>query len=125
MACAAVASIGATRNLKDEKMKHGIIGKTMKQYISKKKEWDLKEFEIFCSFGHGGVPSDISPDKLIQVFESIQKVTPLVANKNAKMTVLKTRGPIPPAKPAQPSTSTFHGVPTARSTGSASPTGED
>lgn len=62
LACAAVASIVATRNMKDEKMRHGIIGKTMKQYLGKKKQWNANEFDIFAQYGHGGVPSNISPD---------------------------------------------------------------
>lgn len=86
MHVAAVATIVSTRGVKDKKMKDSIIGKTLKQYWNGKKVWYPNYFEAYAEFGHGGVPSNISPDNLIKKFEGIQKVTPIQAAIAAKAT---------------------------------------
>lgn len=91
MHCAAVAAIVATRNVKDEKMRHGIIGKTLKQYVTMKKEWNLVRFQIYSRFGHGGVPENISPEKLISFFDDIQRISPNMAVKAAKESATETQ----------------------------------
>lgn len=83
---AAVAAIVATRAIKDKKMKDAIIGKTIKQYLSVKKVFEPRLFEIYAEFGHGGVPSTLSPDNLVKLFDEIQKITPIQASMAARVT---------------------------------------
>lgn len=66
---AAVASIVATRGVKDQRMKDAIIGKIVKQYLNAKKEFNPRLYEIYAEFGHGSVPSNLSPANLIKLFE--------------------------------------------------------
>lgn len=77
MHIAIVAAIVATRGVKDKKMKNAIIGKTIKQYLNVRKEFRPRYFEVYAEFGHGGVPSNLSPDNLLKLFDDIQKVTPI------------------------------------------------
>lgn len=95
--CAAVASIVATRNVKDPKMKDAIVGKTIKQYLNVKKEFKTTFYEAYAEFGHGGVPSVLSPNNLIKLFEDIQKITPMQAARAAKQTENKTQVVVPAA----------------------------
>lgn len=77
---AACVAIVATRNVKEDKIREGIIGKTLKQYLNVKKQFDENKFNMYARYAHGGVPSHLSPDKLIRLFDDIQKVSPLTAS---------------------------------------------
>nr|QMP82411.1 nucleocapsid protein [Coleopteran phasma-related virus OKIAV243] len=90
-AVAAVAAIVATRNVKDERMKNGIIGKTLKQYLMHKKTWNDRVFETYAKFGHGGVPANLAPENLIRLFDDIHKVSPVIATIAAKQTAQKSQ----------------------------------
>lgn len=89
--CAAVASIVATRSIKDKRLKDAIIGKTIKQYLNMKKEFNARFYEAYAEFGHGGVPSNLSPDNLVKLFEDIQKITPIQAARGARQTERKAQ----------------------------------
>lgn len=87
---AIIAAIVATKNIKNENIKNGIIGKTIKQFLSVKKEWDPIKFEAFASYAHGGVPSDLQPELLIELFERIQKITPRQSVLASSQTVVQS-----------------------------------
>jgi len=101
---AIVAAIVATRGVKDKKMKDSIIGKTIKQYLNAKKEFKMRHFEVYAEFGHVGVPSNLSPDNLLKMFDDIQKMTPIQAAIAASATrqniqVLPAPAPAPVVQP--------------------------
>lgn len=85
---AAIAAIVATRNVKDRSMRYGIVGKTLKQYLNADKISDVKKFEVLAGFGHGGVPSDMSPDKLIAAYDTIRKISPRSISHNVSQSQL-------------------------------------
>nr|QXV86665.1 MAG: nucleocapsid protein [Tibet bird virus 1] len=110
MHCAVVAAIVATRNVKDPKMQNSIIGKTIKQYLSMKKKWDSPKFEVYATFANGGVPTNLSPDNLVKLFDDIKRILPTKAALAAKQTLTTTTvqapGPVTTGSPKlQPKTS--------------------
>lgn len=90
MAIAAIASIVGTRNLKDSKMRNGIIGKTIKQYNNVKKEWVAATFEQASNYAHGGIPAKLSPITLIETLEGIQKISLTKAATMSKQAAMKS-----------------------------------
>jgi len=72
-------------------MKDAIIGKTVKQYLNAKKAFTPRLYEVYAEFGHGGVPSNLSPANLIKLFEDIQKVTPIQAAIASRATIVTTQ----------------------------------
>jgi len=86
----AIAAIVGTRNLKDEKMRNGIIGKTIKQYNNVKKPWDANTYELACGYAHGGIPANLSPVTLIETFENIQKISLRKAASMSRPTTMKS-----------------------------------
>jgi hypothetical protein len=62
---AAVAAIIATRNVKDIGARNSIINKTVKQFITAKKEFSPALFNTYAQFANGGVPSEYSAEILI------------------------------------------------------------
>lgn len=101
--CAAVGAIVATRGVKDKRMRDAIIGKTVKQYLNVKKPMNVTFFNVYAEFGHGGMPSDLSPDNLIKLFDDIQKVTPIQAARAGRQTRREARitAPHVPATPGR------------------------
>nr|QMP82246.1 nucleocapsid protein [Coleopteran phasma-related virus OKIAV236] len=87
---AVIAAIVATRNIKSEQIKHSIIGKTIKQYLSVGKEWLPNKYEAYGSFAHGGVPSDLKPQILMDIFDRVQKISPRQAIQAAAQTVMES-----------------------------------
>lgn len=108
--CAAVSSIVATRGIKDKKMRDAILGKTVKQYLNAKKELNPRYYEVYAEFGHGGVPSNLSPDNLIKLFDDIQKITPIQAARNARQTAQRSQVMAPQTPLRNASASPVHGT---------------
>lgn len=67
---ALVASICATNNMKDKKLRDTIISKTYKQYIASGKELDIEKFKIYSRYATGGVPAEYMPERLINLYEA-------------------------------------------------------
>lgn len=73
LSCAAVCVIMSTKGLKDNDTKTSIICKTMRQYISKQKEFAIGEFEAFAEFAHGGIPEGLEPVNLMNMLSNVQE----------------------------------------------------
>lgn len=120
---AIVATIVATRGVKDKKMKDAIIGKTIKQYLNAKKEFKMRHFEVYAEFGHG-VPSNLSPDNLLKMFDDIQKMTPIQAAIAARATRQNIQVLAPaPAPVVQPPASGAAGTSAGGATGTSTAKG--
>lgn len=59
------AVVCATRNIKDEKIRHSIIHKTIKQYMSVNKEFNDGQLNSISIFAHGGLPSGMDVKSII------------------------------------------------------------
>nr|QMP82295.1 nucleocapsid protein [Blattodean phasma-related virus OKIAV239]DAZ90401.1 TPA_asm: nucleocapsid protein [Supella longipalpa bunya-like virus] len=75
-AVAAIASIVATSNMKDEAQRESIINKNVKQYLNMKKTFSVENFDIYAEYAHGGVPEGLRAKALIDLFNGIQKNAP-------------------------------------------------
>lgn len=84
---AIVASICATKNMKDKRLRDTIISKTYKQYVASGKDMDREKFIIYAKYATGGVPVEYMPEKLIELYDSAQ-LTGLKAAKEAAATVV-------------------------------------
>jgi len=69
---AVCASIAATRNVKEEPLKRGIVVKVLKQYMNKGKTPSKERMLIISRYATGGVPSEFAYDELIRMFDSEQ-----------------------------------------------------
>lgn len=69
---AVVAVNTATKNMKDDKIRNMIIGKVCKQYNTAKKPFDHVMFEKYSDYATGGVPIELSPEKLIKIYDEAQ-----------------------------------------------------
>jgi hypothetical protein len=73
-AIALVCAISATKNA-DQKVRDSIITKTVKQYHSKGKIMDWREYDNYSYYAHGGVPSGMTPKELMVRFEGCQEAS--------------------------------------------------
>ncbi|AJG39319.1 nucleocapsid protein [Wuchang Cockroach Virus 1] len=71
---AAIAGIVATRGIKDDQIKAGIINKTVKQYLNRGKPFDFEIFNTFAKYAHGGVPMEYSASNLMKIFKETQDI---------------------------------------------------
>lgn len=69
---AVCASIAATRNVKEEALKKGIVVKVLKQYMNKAKTPSKNRMMIISKYATGGVPTEFAYEELIRMFDSEQ-----------------------------------------------------
>lgn len=74
MDCAIACCLVAIKGIKDEKIRTSIFRKIVKQYIAKGKKFTDIKFGIYDRFARGGVPAELTYSKLLEAFESAQKV---------------------------------------------------
>lgn len=72
---ALIATLCATRTMKDRPLAINIARKVAKQYKHKNKEFDKKKFDAVCVHATGGVDFDIDPESLLEDMVNIQKLT--------------------------------------------------
>lgn len=69
---AVCASIAATRNVKEESLKKGIVVKVLKQYMNKGKTPNKERMMIISRYATGGVPTEFAYEELIRMFDAEQ-----------------------------------------------------
>lgn len=72
---AVCASIAATRNVKEESLKKGIVVKVLKQYMAKGRIPSKERMAIIARFATGGVPSEFAYEELVRMFDAEQTRT--------------------------------------------------
>lgn len=90
---ATVASIVATRNIKDKDVRDGIIGKTIRQYLMQGKTFNKDAFKAYSEYAHGGVPSELSVDKLLTDYTSYKEASIRSLAKSAGQTTTTSSVP--------------------------------
>lgn len=75
LSCAIFAMISATKKVSDKTIRDSLIIKTVKQYLTKGKEYHVERFRVFAEHALGGVPPGMDPDTLITSFEKIQSMS--------------------------------------------------
>lgn len=71
---AVVASICATKNMKDLALRKSIVTKTFKQYASRNKVFDFEKFQIFGQYATGGIPAEFAAERLISSYDELTSV---------------------------------------------------
>lgn len=88
---AAVAVTVATKNVKDKKIKNGIISKTIKEYINvKKAAFDKPKFVALFKYAFGGLPADLEPDEFTQEVEEIKRISAVAAFRAVKQSLMRS-----------------------------------
>ncbi|APG79277.1 putative nucleoprotein [Hubei odonate virus 9] len=68
----AICAIAATKNIRQESVRHSIIGKIVKQYHAAGKQFNPHRFQLISKYAHGGVPAEMNPASLIQTYDSVR-----------------------------------------------------
>lgn len=69
---AVCSSIAATRNVKEEVLKKGIVVKVLKQYMGKGKTPSKDRMLIIARYATGGVPTEFAYEELVRMFDAEQ-----------------------------------------------------
>lgn len=92
-AVAAVCAVVATQNA-DSKIASTIITKTVKQYIHNHKQLVLSDYDTYCQFATGGVPTGMSAKDLQERLKMRQEAFTAAAMREYKKTELSTKSSI-------------------------------
>nr|WQM60715.1 MAG: putative N protein [Phasmaviridae sp.] len=93
--CAAVCSIVATTNMKDQTLRSSIISKTVRQYLAAGKTLDKVLFGIYAQFANGGIPNGLEPDTLLELFTESRKISKLEQKKTLDSSVRTSTVQVP------------------------------
>ncbi|QMP82274.1 nucleocapsid protein [Coleopteran phasma-related virus OKIAV235] len=89
------SAIVATKGLKDDRMRDGIISKTMKQYYQVKKPLDDAKYTITAGYATGGIPGSLSIKGLIAQYDTAQTLAAKQLAKASAQSTLTTTVNVP------------------------------
>lgn len=72
LACAVVCTISTTKRVTNKDVRSQMITKIIKQYSSKHKQYEPKNFSVFAKHALGGVPPGMDAETMIENFSNIQ-----------------------------------------------------